>query len=259
MKIKLNKVSYLPTKKGPKILDEIDSVFEKGYIYGVLGPNGAGKTTLVKSLIRLNNISSGSINYDEISVYDIPRSSLAKKVSFLPQDTAIAIEFTVYDIIAMGRTPHIKRFSAMTQADIDAVLRAMELTNVKHLRDRDIRSLSGGERQRVILARCIAQETKWIVLDEPVANLDIKHQIELMKLMTKMKNRQEKSVVAVLHDINLALKYCDKIILMRDGKIFKQGFAKDVINEKNLREVFEVDFDFQRNEQKDIIFVVPRD
>jgi iron complex transport system ATP-binding protein len=144
----------------------------------------------------------------------------------------------------MGREPYRKNFGSLTAIDKEKIDEAMEYTNCTHLKDRNIQLLSGGERQRVMIARTIVQDTPWIILDEPVSNLDIKHQYDLMLLLQRLRDEKSKTIVAILHDLNLAYSFCNKIILMKDGEIFAQGETQEILTVSNLKEVYEMDFEF---------------
>jgi iron complex transport system ATP-binding protein len=247
-KIETYKLSWSPDKDMKPVLSDIDAMLCSGNFYGILGPNGAGKSSFVRQLLRLNKKSTGDIKYDidgtGYDLYDIKRRRLAGLVSFLSQSTESAVNFTVYDVVAMGREPYRKNFGSLTAIDKEKIDEAMEYTNCTHLKDRNIQLLSGGERQRVMIARTIVQDTPWIILDEPVSNLDIKHQYDLMLLLQRLRDEKSKTIVAILHDLNLAYSFCNKIILMKDGEIFAQGETQEILTVPNLKEVYEMDFEF---------------
>jgi iron complex transport system ATP-binding protein len=251
--IETYKLNWTPDGDMTPVLRDIDAMLCSGNFYGILGPNGAGKSSFVRQLLRLNKKSTGDIKYNidsaNYDLYDIKRRSLARLVSFLPQSTESAVNFTVYDVVAMGREPYRKNFGSLTAIDKEKIEEAMEYTNCTHLRDRNIQLISGGERQRVMIARTIVQDTPWIILDEPVSNLDIKHQYDLMLLLRRLRDEKSKTIVAILHDLNLAYTFSNKIILMKEGKIFAQGETKEILTVSNLKEVYEMDFDFIGKEE----------
>jgi iron complex transport system ATP-binding protein len=246
--IKTKKLAWMPDRDSKPVLKDIDTMLCSGNFYGILGPNGAGKSSLVRQLLRLSGKTSGDILYNidgtYKDVYDINRRQMAGLVSFLPQSTESGVNFTVYDVVSMGREPYRKNFGTLLSSDREKIEEAMEYTNCSHLRDRNIQLLSGGERQRVLIARTIVQDTPWIILDEPVSSLDIKHQYDLMLLLGRLRSEKSKTIVAILHDLNLAYSFCNQIILMKNGEIFAQGGTQEILTEKKLRDVYEMDFEF---------------
>lgn len=256
-KISVENLVWKPDKNKQQILDSINVTFEEGGFYGIIGPNGAGKTSLVRQLLKLTGNQGGEIYLDESNINYIKRNDLAKKIAFLPQTINSGVDFTAYEVVAMGRETYRKHFAPLDGTDINAIEEAMEFTDCTKLKDKPLSLMSGGERQRVMIARTIAQDTPWIILDEPVSNLDITHQVQLMKLLEKLRHDKGKTVVAILHDINLASNFCTHIIFMKDGKIFKEGKKEDVLNKENLRELYDMDFDFIERDEGDFPLVVP--
>jgi iron complex transport system ATP-binding protein len=169
----------------------------------------------------------------------------AKKLSSVPQNTNIDFDFSVMDIVLMGRTPYLKRFESEKENDIKIVKEAMEMTNTWDLKDKSINELSGGERQRVIIARALSQESEIMLLDEPISNLDIQHQIEILDTI-KYLNRNV-TIIAVLHDLNLAAQYSDSLILLKDGKVLSHGAVEEVLTEKNIRDAYNIDAYIMKN------------
>ncbi|MBN2220836.1 MAG: ABC transporter ATP-binding protein [Vallitaleaceae bacterium] len=225
------------------ILSEVNCHLEKGKFYGIIGPNGSGKTSLIRSIMRFIDPTDGFIELEDLNLLNYKREHLAKKIALLPQNTGINSSFTAKEIVLMGRSPYIKRFEQAKKCDFEKVEKAMRLCDCLHLEDHEVSNLSGGEAQRVLTARAIAQDTDWLILDEPTASLDVKHQVELMSALVEMNQHQNKTIVAVLHDLNLAAQYCSDIILMKEGKIYFQGKAKEVLTEANLQEVYDIPFE----------------
>ncbi len=243
--ISLNKIEIkgLSWKtKDKTILDNVELTLSSGHIYGVLGPNGAGKTSLVKSILRLIKGQSGYILYDGIRGDKIDRNDLAKMISFLPQSLNANVDFTAYDVIAMGREPYRKGFKPLDGDDISAIEEAIAFTNCENIRDKSICKLSGGELQRVMIARTIAQDTPWIILDEPISSLDIKHQAELIKVLNRLKIEKNKTIITILHDINTAKDLCDTVILMKEGRVALTGKSEEILTELNLKKIFDMEF-----------------
>ncbi|WP_167958478.1 ABC transporter ATP-binding protein [Anaerosporobacter faecicola] len=255
--INIAKLSWKPTTSDRMILKEITCKLSAGNFYGILGPNGSGKTSLMRHLLRLLPVKAGKIQLDQKDITRLKQEEFARLVSFVPQKTAIDAEFTVYDIVAMGRTPYQKHFQGLGKEDETIILQALEATKCIHLKDQYFTQLSGGEAQRVLVARTIAQDTPWLVLDEPIASLDIKHQVDLMDTLRTLNREKDKTVIAILHDLNLAAKYCNEIILMKDGEIYDAGPVEEVLTVKNLKAVYEIDFYMERNSHTGDRYFIP--
>ena len=263
MKQELNKIEvahlcWQPDKKVRPILNDINAMLTSGEFYGILGPNGAGKTSIVRQILSLQASDGGAVFLDEKNVKQLSRKEMAGCLSFLPQDIKSDVDFTAYDVVAMGREPHRKRFSPLSAEDKKKIEEAMEFTNCLHLKDKSISFMSGGERQRVMIARTIAQDTPWIILDEPVSNLDVRHQADLMVVLERLRKEKGKTIIAILHDLNLAAAFCSRIILMKQGQIYRMGETKDVLTEANLSKVYELSFDFFENHQGRMPYIMPR-
>lgn len=222
-----------------KILQDINISLEKNKFYSIIGPNGSGKTTLLKNISRILPPEKEHIYIDgrEINSYKV--RDLAKKMASVPQNTNIDFDFTAFDIVLMGRSPYLKPFQNEGDKDFNIAKEVMKMTNTWHLKDKNINELSGGERQRVIIARALAQESEIILLDEPISNLDMQHQLEILDTV-KYLNR-EVTIVAVLHDLNLAGEYSDYILMLKEGKIVSSGKPEQVLTEKNIKETYNMD------------------
>lgn len=248
---------WRPEKGEPFILENIESIFEKGYIYGIIGPNGSGKTSLIRNLLRFVDSTKGVVRIDEQDIRSVKRKKLARKLALVPQHTKMDASFTAYDIVMMGRTPYQKRFSDASREDEKFVLEAMRLTDCYQYREKEVSLLSGGEAQRVATARAIAQDTDWLILDEPTASLDVKHQVELMRSLIKLKKQKGKSIITILHDINIASEYCDRIVIMKEGKIHSQGPATSVLTCENLADVYGISFELLMNPENKTRYFIP--
>lgn len=240
--IKITELTWKPEKDQSAILAKICTEFTTGGFYGILGPNGSGKTSLMKHILRLIETKSDSLSIDGTNLNSLKRSELARKIALVPQNTNIETAFTVMDIVMMGRAPYQKKFSQPTAKDIELVRKAMEMTNCYELRDKIFSNLSGGEAQRAITARAIAQQTPWLVLDEPIAHLDIRYQVELMQHLTMLNEQEHRSILAVLHDLNLAAQHCKQIVLMKQGQIVAAGPTSEVMTVENLNYVYDMNF-----------------
>ncbi|MBO5033700.1 MAG: ABC transporter ATP-binding protein [Lachnospiraceae bacterium] len=261
-KIQINGLVWQPDKNAEPVLSDVNAMLHSGSFYGILGPNGAGKSSFVRQLLRLQMRNSGELAFEQNGIKkdinSITREQLAGMISFLPQSIVSDVDFTVYDVVAMGREPHRKRFTPLNREDRDKIEEAMKFTNCYHLKDRRIQFLSGGERQRVMIARTIAQDTPWIILDEPVSSLDMKHQYDVMLVLERLRTEKEKTIIAILHDINLASAFCSRFILMKEGSVYAAGPAKEVLTRQNLKEVYDMEFDFIKSPEHDRIYITAK-
>ncbi|MGY0372031.1 heme ABC transporter ATP-binding protein [Clostridium sp. JNZ J1-5] len=230
-----------------QILEDIKLNIEKGKFYSILGPNGSGKTTLIKNISRVFNVENKSIFIEEKDIKQMSNKELSKKLAVVPQHSNIDFDFSVMDIVLMGRAPYISRFSTESEKDIELTKKAMEMTNVWHLRSKSINSISGGERQRVMIARAICQNTNIMLLDEPISNLDIYHQIDILNTLKKLNIDNNITIVAILHDLNLASTYSDYMVLMKDGKIYCKGKSEEVLTKEIIKQVYEIDVQVMTN------------
>jgi len=240
-----------------KVLENVCfSVKERDFV-GILGPNGSGKTTLLRSISRTLKPHNGAILLNDVDIYTLKSAEVAKQMAVVPQDTVIAFNFTALDIVLMGRNPHLSRFQMESEKDIAIARKAMELTNTWHLAERPINELSGGERQRVIIARALAQEPKILLLDEPTVHLDINNQLEIMDLLKELCIKRGLIVLAVFHDFNLAVRYCDSAILLKNGKIFSAGNIDAVLTSENIKSVFQVDAIVKKHPVTNSPYIIP--
>ena len=211
---------------------------KKGEFLSIIGPNGSGKSTLLNTLNHIYIPDSGEIILMGKPLDNYKRKEIAKRISMVPQDTSLDFEFTVEEVVLMGRHPFLTRFGKEDVSDMDLAYEAMERTNTLHIKDRLITEISGGERQRVFIAKALAQNTSIMLLDEPTSHLDINHQIEILELLKKLNSEKELAIVLVIHDINLASRYSDRILLMKDGEIIAQGSPEDVITPENIENTY---------------------
>lgn len=204
----------------------------------IIGPNGSGKTTLLRAMSRIPMTQTGEVLLDDRDIHSIPAREFAKRVAVVPQDTLVAFDFTVLEIVLMGRSPRLGRFAVEGAHDTEVALDALARTGTQHLKDRQINALSGGERQRVLVARALAQEPDVLLLDEPTSHLDINFQFEIMDLVKSLNRERGMTVLAVLHDLNLASQYCDRLILIGLGTVHADGPPDEVITAENIRRVY---------------------
>ncbi len=223
------------------ILKDISFSFNPGMFYGVLGPNGSGKTSLLDLLIGYKKPTSGDINYKNEPLNLFSKKILAREVALVPQDLTLNFPFTVEEIVCMGRYPHIPRFGTLSSQDQEIVDQSMAVTGTVTLRNKYITQLSGGEKQRVIFARALAQETPVLLLDEATSNLDVKYGLRLLKYVQDMNNRQSRTIISVFQDINLAARYCEHILFLKQGRLFAHGPTQEILSSRTLNRVFEVE------------------
>lgn len=235
--LKLNDIRFSIENK--TILDGISVNFEPGKIHGIIGPNGSGKSTMLKNICRIWEPQAGTIFINTKDYRSIPRKELSKIVTLVPQQTNVSFPIPVYDIVAMGRNPHLGRFEGLKKTDQEIIDRALKQTNIYELKDRNINELSGGESQLSIIARAFATEAALILLDEPTSELDIKHTLAIISILYTLKE-QGKTILVTMHDLNLARKFCDTISIIHRGKMFFTGSPEQAFSEDNIRQVFEV-------------------
>ena len=222
------------------VLKDVAFEAREGEIIGVLGPNGSGKTTLLRCMNRALSPSKGTVLVEDKEIGSLSRKEIANEMAVVPQNCIITFPFTALEIVMMGRNPSMDRFQRETKGDIEIVRKAMEATSVTHLAGRSMNQLSGGERQRVIIARALAQQPKILLLDEPTLHLDVNHQMEIMELVRELARREKLTVIMVSHDLNLAARYCDKLILLSEGSVLSAGSVPDVLTQDNVEKVFRI-------------------
>lgn len=242
---------------GFKALEDVTFNLEEGDFLGLLGPNGSGKTTLIHCLCGLMKPTSGTVNLDGARLDLMDRKEMARKVSLVPQSTMISFDFSVQEIIMMGRNPYLGRYWLEGKNDREIVNSVIKEIGIEHLAQRSARTLSGGELQKVILARALAQSTRLMLLDEPTVHLDVKNQIEIMELLKKFNEERGITILTVLHDLNLAAQYCKKLILMKQGRIIDIGSPREVLNTTNIREAYNIEVIVKEHPLTSSIYLLP--
>ncbi len=237
-------IKRLTKRFGKKpVVDDVTVTIEPGTITSFIGPNGAGKSTLLSMVSRLLDADTGEVLLDSRNVKQWKSSEFAKRVSILRQSNFINVRLTVRELVSFGRYPYSK--GRLTEEDHQFVDQAIEYMNLEELEDRFLDELSGGQKQRAFIAMVIAQDTDYILLDEPLNNLDMKHSVQIMKILRKLVDELGRTVVIVLHDINFASVYSDRIVALKDGKVVKNGPTHEIINTKVLREIYDMDIPVQ--------------
>ncbi|MBP3034968.1 ABC transporter ATP-binding protein [Arthrobacter sp. zg-ZUI100] len=221
------------------VVDGVSADIKEGGITSIIGPNGAGKSTLLSIMSRLLRMDAGSVSVDGLDVFATPGKELARKMAILRQDNQLTVRLTVRDLVGFGRYPH--NGGRPTSADKVFIDEAMAYLDLTALADRFVDELSGGQRQRAFIAMVLAQGTDYLLLDEPLNNLDMKHSVEMMRLLRRLTDDFGKTVVLVIHDINFASCYSDDIIAMRQGRIIHQGPPSRIMQPDVLRDIYEID------------------
>ena len=228
------------TAGGSLLVDDVSMTCDRGEVVGIIGPNGAGKSTLLKALAGITRPAKGSAKVCGQPVDRMSATARSQLVAYAPQSAAV-LPFTAMDVVLMGRYPYLRRFQLEDASDRRAARSALAQTDTLQFAERKVDSLSGGERQRVMLARVIAQDTRVVLADEPVASLDIRHQLLAMALLRDRARSHGAAVVVVMHDLNLAAMYCDKIVAMHNAKAVATGPPDEIITSDLIWEVFQVD------------------
>lgn len=223
------------------IVKDLTLSFETGKITSIVGPNGCGKSTFLRTLARLIRPSAGAVELDGKELSSYSSRELAKRLGLLPQTPIAPDGITVADLVGRGRTPYQGILGRWSSADYDIVAEAMEATRVSDLAGRCLEELSGGQRQRVWIAMALAQQTDVLLLDEPTTYLDLKHQLEVLDLLTDLNHRHGTTIIMVLHDLNLAARYSDVLVAMRDGRLHSAGAPVDVLTQDLTREAFDLE------------------
>ncbi|WP_454017225.1 iron ABC transporter ATP-binding protein [Azospirillum sp. Marseille-Q6669] len=230
---------------GTVVVDGVSLSLPAGGVISLIGPNGAGKSTLLSIVSRLLPMTSGTVTVDGLNVTTTPGEVLARRLSILRQDNQIMSRLTVEDLVAFGRYPHSK--GRLTDIDREHIAKALRYLDLEPLAGRFLDELSGGQRQRAFIAMVLCQDTEYILLDEPLNNLDVKHAVAMMKLFRRTADEFGKTVVLVLHDINFASCYSDRIVAMRDGRVVHQGPPEVIITPEVIRDVYGVEAQVMEN------------
>ncbi|OHR68272.1 iron ABC transporter ATP-binding protein [Bacillus sp. HMSC76G11] len=237
-------VSKVSKRYGNKnVVEDVSVRVKKGKITSFIGPNGAGKSTLLSMVSRLIKKDTGQVFIDGTDIGEWKSNDLAKKISILKQSNHLNIRLTIRDLVSFGRFPYSQ--GKLTNEDVKHVDEAIQYMELQDMEDKYLDQLSGGQQQRAFIAMVIAQNTEYVLLDEPLNNLDMKHSVQIMKVLRRLVNELGKTVVIVIHDINFASCYSDFIVALKDGKIVKEGPVEEIITSPVLKEIYEMDIDMQ--------------
>lgn len=239
--VEVNNVSKRYGSKA--VIDHVSVSIPKGKITSFIGPNGAGKSTLLSMISRLITKDEGEILIDGENVNQAKSKEMAKKVAILKQTNHLNLRLTIRELVSFGRFPYSQgKLSREDWKHVDEAIRYMELEDIQN---KYIDQLSGGQRQRAFIAMVIAQDTEYVLLDEPLNNLDMKHSVQIMKVLRRLTNELGKTVVIVIHDINFASCYSDYIVALKDGKVAKEGTVDEMMNKSVLRDIYEIDMQIE--------------
>jgi iron complex transport system ATP-binding protein len=234
--IEVNSISFRYREEW--VLQDVSFQVEKGEFVGVIGPNGSGKTTLLKMLYRLLSPQKGGILFELVPMKKMDRTDIAKRIAVVAQETQLLFPFSVLETVLMGRSPYLGQLMFESEKDLEIAKKAMEWTETLSFSERHMDELSGGERKRVFIARALAQEPEVILLDEPTANLDIHHQMDFLDLILTLNRERGLTILMASHDMNIASEFCDRLILLQGGRIYKTGTPDEVITKENIEKVY---------------------
>ena len=239
------------------VLHNVDLNVEPGEVVGLLGPNGSGKSTMIKLLSGVLRHDAGRIHLDGTDLRSIERRDLARRVAVVPQEMSFGFPFSAIEVVLMGRHPHLAGLAFEAEADLESAREALRRCGAERFATRIITELSAGERQRVVFAKALAQDTPVLLLDEPASFLDIRHQVELYDIVREAVEQKRIAVLTVMHDLNLAAEYCDRVYLLREGRIEAHGMTEEVMTYANLTRVFGTDVYVDVNALTGKLLVVP--
>jgi iron complex transport system ATP-binding protein len=239
------------------VLDGVSADIPRGAMVGILGPNGSGKTTLLRLLSGTRLPDRGQILLDEVALTRLPRRAVARRIAVVPQETQLAFEYSVQEMVLMGRHPHLGLFQLEGPDDFAVVRDALEATGTAHLEHRRFSTLSGGEKQRVVIAAALAQAADILLLDEPTASLDLKYQLEVAALLVTLNRERETTLVISTHDLNLAASVCRDLVMLREGRVLAAGATRDVLTSSNVRALYGVEATVDTHGTSGHLVVVP--
>ena len=248
--------SFLASTEGAG-LHGVSVNIDEGALVGILGPNGSGKTTLLRTLAGTLQPASGAVTIRGLGLGMLSRREMARLVAVVPQETHLAFDYSVLEVVLMGRYPHLGPFQLESQDDLRIARESLEATGTLDLEDRPFDTLSGGEKQRVVIASALAQATPVMLLDEPTASLDPGYQVEVAALLRRLNAERRVTMVVATHDLNLAASLCQQVILLRRGRVLAAGATRDVLTKDAVRDLYGVEADVRYHEAAGHLTVVP--
>lgn len=237
-----------------EILKGIDLSLLPGEFLGIIGPNGSGKSTFLKCVYRVQKPTEGTISFDGQRQDELSYRESALKLAVVPQHTAYSFDFSVIDVVLMGRSPHKKLLQRDNRRDYEIARQALSMVGLDGFGERNFSTLSGGEQQRVILARALTQQTECLVLDEPTNHLDIKYQLEIMDIVKSL----GKTIMAAVHDLNIAAMYCDRLIALKNGEVVGAGKPEELLTEEFIQGLYGVECEVHSEKGRTNIVYIPR-
>ena len=240
--IQVRELSKFYGKKA--VVEKVSVNIHRGKITSFIGPNGAGKSTLLSMVSRLIDADTGEVLVDDAHVSKMKSNEFSKRVSILKQSNFMNVKLTIRELVSFGRFPYSR--GKLNAEDLRIVEQAMDYMDLMDMQHRYMDELSGGQRQRAFIAMVIAQDTDYILLDEPLNNLDMKHSVQIMKILRRLVDDLGKTVIIVLHDINFASVYSDRIVALKDGRVVKDGLTEEIINSDALKEIYDMDIPIKR-------------
>lgn len=243
--------------EGPPVIDRVSLDVSRGTIVGLLGPNGSGKTTLLRLVAGVLKPQSGQVLIDQRPIEQLTRREVARRIAVVPQETHSTFDFSVIDMVLMGRYPHLGPFQLEGVADQEIAGDALAATGTAALAMRRFGTLSGGEKQRVVIATALAQASDMLLLDEPTASLDLGYQFEIAALLRRLNAERGTTMVVSTHDLNLAAALCQRVILLRQGRVIAHGTTEETLTAGNIRRLYDVDADVQFHSRAGHLTVVP--
>ena len=239
------------------VLSQVSLEIARGSVVGLLGPNGSGKTTLLRLMSGVLSPGAGAVRLDGQPIGRIARRDLARQVAVVPQETRATFDFTVLEMVLMGRYPHLGPFELEGPADVDIARAALGATGTSALEERLFATLSGGEKQRVVIAAALAQASDMMLLDEPTTALDLRYQFEILAVLRTLNAERGTTIVVSTHDLNLAAALCERVVLLKDGRVLAHGATAQTLTASNIRALYDVDVDVQFHARAGHLMVVP--
>lgn len=251
-------VSFHYTHEKEEAIKDASFKIEQGDFLGIIGPNGSGKSTLLKLAAGILYPSKGEIFYRNQSINDYKKKDFAKLAAWIPQEAGMVFPFKTQEVVLMGRYPYKSGFTFETAEDLEIASESMELTGTKFLFDKKFTEISGGEKQRVLIASALAQKPETLILDEPISFLDIKYQIEILEILRTLNQKHSVTVIIALHDLNLASKYCSRLLLLKNGELVTEGSPNSILEQSVIESVYETQIKTLIDKEDGSLIILPR-